>query len=66
MDRIEIERLADGKVSVKTSAISKKNHVNADQLMEMLDDYIGKVESKEELKHSHQHLHNHQHLHHKH
>jgi len=63
MDRIAIEILEDGKISIKTKAISKKNHLDADQLLEMVEDLIGEVESKEQLKHSHQHLHNHHHVH---
>lgn len=63
MDRIEIEILEDGKLSTKTSAISKKNHLDADQLMELLNDMVGEVVSKEQLKHSHQHLHDHNILH---
>ena len=63
MDRIQCEILPDGKLSVKTDAISKKNHLNADELMEMLEDYVGEVESREQLKHSHQHLHETHHLH---
>lgn len=63
MDRIQVEILADGKISVKTSAISKKNHLDADELLEMVDDMVGEVESREKLKHSHNHLHEHRHLH---
>ena len=63
MDRIQIKILGDGVVSVKTDSISKKNHVSADELLEMVDDMVGEVQMVEKRKVLHQHVHNHQHLH---
>lgn len=66
MDRIKIEILDDGVVSVKTDGISKKNHLSADELLEMMEDFVGEVTSKETTKNVLHHHHAEQHLHHKH
>ena len=66
MDRIQVEILADGVVSIKTDGISKKNHLSADELLEMVEDFVGEVTSKEKRKIAHHHHHADQHLHHKH
>ncbi|MCK5138803.1 MAG: hypothetical protein KAQ85_03080 [Thermodesulfovibrionia bacterium] len=66
MDRIKIKILEDGVVSIDTDAISKTNHVSADELMEMMEDMIGEVKVVEKKKVAHHHAHAHQHLHHKH
>ena len=41
MDRINFEVLEDGAVRFSTDKISKKNHANADEFMEMMKDFIG-------------------------
>ncbi len=66
MDRIKVKILGDGVLSVDTDAISKTNHISADELIEMMEDFIGEVKEVEKKKVSHSHLHQHQHLHQKH
>jgi hypothetical protein len=63
MDRIKVKILEDGVISIDTDAISKTNHVSADQLMELIEDFVGEVEQVEKKKVSHHHAHAHQHLH---
>ena len=64
MDRIKVKILGDGVLSVDTDAISKTNHISADELIEMMEDFIGEIKEVEKKKVSHSHLH--QHLHQKH
>ena len=66
MDRIKIKILGDGVLSVDADAISKTNHISADELIEMMEDFIGEVKQVEKKKVSHTHLHTHQHLRQKH
>lgn len=40
---IDIEILADGTVSVKTGEVADTQHISADQLLDELEDMIGKV-----------------------
>jgi hypothetical protein len=40
-DKIEVEILEDGQVKEKTEDFSDFNHMSADELLDMLDDYIG-------------------------
>ena len=59
-DIIDIEILEDGMISVKTSEISAKNHVNADQLLDLIEEALGgervAAENKEvKQKHHHHH-----------
>ena len=66
MDRMKVKILGDGVLSVDTDAISKTNHISADELIEMMEDFIGEIKEVEKKKVSHSHLHTHQHLHQKH
>ena len=66
MDRMKVKILGDGVLSVDTDAISKTNHISADELIEMMEDFIGEIKEVEKKKVSHSHLHQHQHLHQKH
>ena len=50
-DNIEIEVLEDGSLKVQTSAISDKNHINADDLMDLLEDMLGGEVVKEKREH---------------
>ena len=63
MDRINFEVLEDGAVRFSTDKISKKNHANADEFMEMMKDFIGEVKEVKKVKHSHEHAHQHIHQH---
>ena len=61
MDRIKVKLLGDGVLSVDTDAISKTNHISADELIEMMEDFIGEIKQVEKKKVSHSHAHVHQH-----
>ncbi len=66
MDRIKVKILGDGVLSVDTNAISKTNHISADELIEMMEDFMGGTKEVEKKKVSHSHAHVHEHLHQKH
>ena len=63
MDSIEYEILEDGTISIKTSAISEKNHASADELIEEIEQEMGSTRRTEHLEHAHKHKH---HVHHRH
>jgi len=50
-DNISIEILEDGKLSIKTSEVSDKNHINADDLLDMLEDLLGGERQTEKREH---------------
>lgn len=41
MDKMDVEILADGTISIKTSEISSKNHYSADALLEIIEEMSG-------------------------
>ena len=41
MDKMTVEILDDGQVKIQTSDISQKNHMSADELLEMVEDMVG-------------------------
>lgn len=51
MDSIQIEILADGTVSIKTTGISQVNHISADALLDMIEDELGTVKSTAKNEH---------------
>ena len=51
MDIINFEILGDGTVKFKTSNISQTNHKSADDLMEAIEEDLGKVIKKEKVPH---------------
>ena len=60
-DTIEFEILEDGTISVKTSAVSEKNHASADEILDLLEDYMGTKRKTRHLEHKHKrHVHVHQ------
>lgn len=69
MDMINFEILEDGTITVKTSDISDGNHMNADALMQCLDELMGgKVDIKQNpdakaKAHAHAHKHGLAHAH---
>jgi hypothetical protein len=63
MDKIELEILEDGTVSISTDKISDKNHANADELLEQLEKMLGgktlikkKQGEQKELVHIHKRI----------
>lgn len=63
MDKIQIEILDDGTISIKTDSISKTNHISADQLLEDIEDYAGGKMQTTHLKKGHVHHHHKNHVH---
>lgn len=67
MDRIKFEILDDGTLSIQTDAISKQNHMSADELLDGLTDVLGgdrTVTPRRAIQHHHLHTHSHEtHLH---
>jgi len=61
-DTMEFEILEDGTISVKTSEVSQKNHASADEILDLLEDYMGSKRRTEHLEHKNKH---HVHVHHK-
>lgn len=56
VDKINLEILADGTISVTTDGISSQNHQSADDFLETLEDLMGgKLEIKKKKRH-HSHL----------
>ena len=51
MDKMDFEILEDGTISVKTTDISQANHLSADQLMDSLEEELGKVIKVEKIPH---------------
>ena len=51
MDKIEIEILEDGIISVKTEGMSQKNHMSADELLFEIVLGMGGVREEEKLEH---------------
>ena len=41
VDKMTIEILDDGTISVKTSSISQKNHISADEFLSLVQDMAG-------------------------
>jgi hypothetical protein len=62
MDIMDIEILEDGKISIKTSEISAKNHINADQLLEEIEAAMGGERVTEKNKEVKAHHHHHHHV----
>ena len=66
-DVMNIEILKDGTITVKTGEVSDGNHINADNLMTMLDKLMGGhvdiKENPDELAKAHAHAHKHGHAH---
>jgi len=65
-DKMIFEILEDGTVKVNTDKISDKNHANADDVLELLEDILGstrKTEQKEGHTHTHHHHHGKKHQH---
>jgi len=50
-DTIQLEILEDGKLSIQTSAISDKNHINADQLLDYIEELLGGERQTEKREH---------------
>ena len=51
MDKIQIEILDDGTVSIQTSDISQKNHLSADELLDLIEDAVGGVRQTTPVEH---------------
>lgn len=54
-DKIHLEILADGTISVQTDGISSQNHKNADEFLDELEDLLGgdRVIKKRPRAHAH-------------
>ena len=52
MDKIEMEILEDGTLSIKTSDISQINHISADALLDELEDIVGSKRQTEKRPHT--------------
>ena len=50
-DDMTIEILEDGTISVKTTEISEKNHLSADQLLDELENMLGGERKTEQIEH---------------
>jgi len=51
MDIIDIEVLDDGQIKFKTSDISDKNHLSADEFLEQIEDLMGSKRQTTPVKH---------------
>ena len=51
MDKMTVEILDDGTVSIQTSDISQKNHVSADELLDMVEDMVGGARQTTPVEH---------------
>ena len=51
MDKMTVEILDDGQVKIQTSDISQKNHMSADELLEMVEDMVGGVRETTPVEH---------------
>jgi hypothetical protein len=60
-DRIEMEILADGVISISTDSISEENHVQAQELVDSTLEAIGGERKTEHKPHFHKHGHVHTH-----
>lgn len=64
-DTINFEILEDGTITVRTSAVSSANHMNADELMKSLDTMMGGkvsiIKDPDAKAGIHHHHHNHAH-----
>ena len=61
-DKMKIEILEDGTISVKTDAVSGKNHHSADEFLNMIETLGGKrTTEKLSKKHKHKHVAPHSH-----
>lgn len=54
-DVMEFEILEDGTISVKTSAVSEKNHASADEILDLLEDAMGTKRQTRHLEHTLKH-----------
>ena len=62
-DLIDIQILEDGKLSIKTEGISDRNHADADDLLNLLEEAMGGERTTTKLKHKHIHHKVHTHVH---
>ena len=60
-DRVEIDILADGVISISTSAISAANHVEAQELVDSTLEEVGGPRNTVHTPHFHPHGHVHTH-----
>lgn len=51
MDTIDIEILEDGTISIKTSELSETNHINADLLLDEIEDLAGGQATRKRREH---------------
>ncbi len=56
-DKINISILEDGTLTIETDSISPKNHMNADQFLEMIERLTGSKTSEKARVKSHTHTH---------
>lgn len=56
-DKISIEVLEDGTISVTTEGISGTNHMSADKFLETINDMAGGEVQKSKTRASHAHVH---------
>ncbi len=52
MDIINIEIEDDGTVSFKTTDVSKKNHLSADDFLDQIEDFLGTKRKTEKREHT--------------
>lgn len=62
-DKISIEVLDDGTISVTTDAISGTNHVSADEFLKEIEKAAGGVRTTQKRKERFMHSHSHGHVH---
>jgi len=62
-DKMEMEILEDGTITVKTDGVSGKNHKSADEFLKMMEDLTGggRETKKRVRKHKHKHVAPHSH-----
>ena len=57
MDKINIEILADGTISLDFGSYASQNHQNADDFLDELEDLMGSKPIVRKKKRAHQHVH---------
>lgn len=56
-DKMEMEILEDGTITVKTDGVSGKNHKSADEFLAMIEDMTGGGRETKKRKRAHKHKH---------
>lgn len=56
-DKMKMEILEDGTITVETDGVSGKNHKSADEFLKMLEDLTGGGRETKKRKKNHKHKH---------